>query len=219
MIRSRFVRSFALVLSAAVALSCADIAPTAPLAPDTAQYGLLSGLLGTVTGLIGNVLKIIVAVVDPTNGVKVSAVKWAPNHDNQEHTASGTIGFNGGTLSIPASDFTITFPRGALAGPTAIKITSDLSGYVSYDMEPHGTVFAKPVIVTQKLRNTSVYGTPEAWNVRGAYFPVAPPILTGILKADETTTSVILASPSGGGQPEIVTWALRHFSRYMLASG
>ncbi len=218
MLRSRFVRSFALVLSAAIALSCTDISPTAPLAPQTAQNGLLSGLIGTVTGLVGNVLKVIVGVVNPS-GIDVRAVQWAPNHDNQPRTVSGTIGFNGGTLSIPGSDFTITFPRGALAGPTPIKITSDGSGYVSYDMEPHGTVFAKTVIVTQRLRNTTVYGTPDAWNVRGAYFPEIPAVLTGTLKAVETTTTVILAAPSAGGEPEIVTWSLKHFSRYMLASG
>jgi hypothetical protein len=85
-------------------------------------------------------------------------------------------------------------------------------------MKPHGIVFAKPVIVTQRLRNTSVYARPEAWKAVGAYFPNDPLDLTGIIKAVETTTTIIF---SGGqdGQPEVETWQLRHFSRYMLASG
>lgn len=217
MIRSRFIRSFALVLSVSVALSCSDISPTGPAAPAAAQDGLISGLLGTVTGLLGSVLKIIVGVVDP-NGIEVTAVRWSPTHVNQIRTVSATIGFDGGTLSIPGSDFTITFPRGALLSPTPITIISDETGYVSYDMTPHGTVFAKPVIVTQRLKNTTAYGTSEAWNAVGAYFPQDPPVLSGILKALETTTTVIFA-PSSGGQPEVETWQLRHFSRYMLASG
>ena len=217
MIRSRFVRSFALVLSVSVALSCSDIAPTGPAAPVAAQDGLLSGLLGTVTGLLGSVLKIIVGVVDP-NGIEVRAVKWDGNHDDKVRSASATIGFDGGTLAIPGSDFTITFPRGALSAPTAVTIISDASAYVSYDMQPHGTIFAKPVIVTQGLRNTSVYRTSQAWNAVGAYFPQDPPVLSGILKALETTTTTIFA-PSSGGQPEVETWQLKHFSRYMLASG
>jgi hypothetical protein len=217
MIRTRFIRSFALVLSVSVALSCSDISPTGPAVTTTAQDGLISGLLGTVTGLLGSVLKIVVGVVDP-NGIDVRAVSWAPTHVNQLRTVSATIGVDGGTLSIPSSDFTITFPRGALLAPTPITITSDASGYVSYDMQPHGTTFAKPVVVTQRLRNTSVYGTSQAWNAVGAYFPQDPLDLSGIVKALETTTTTIF-SGSSGGQPEVETWQLKHFSRYMLASG
>jgi hypothetical protein len=218
MIRSRFVRSTALVLAACVALSCSDYSPTAPkVAPTVAQDGLLSGLLGVVNNLLGSVLKVIVGVVDP-NGIEVRAVQWAPSHVNQVRSVSGTIGYDGGTLSIPGSDFTITFPRGALSGSTAITIISDGSGYVSYDMRPHGLTFAKPVLVTQKLRNTSLYGTPEVWNSFGAYFPQDPTILSGLLKAVETTTTTILAAPDGSA-PAIHVWQLKHFSRYILASG
>ena len=218
MIRSRFTRSSALVLATFVALSCTDLTPTAPVAaPNQAQDGLISGLLGTATNLLGSVLKVIVGVVDP-NGIEVRAAKWAPTHTNQVRSVSGTIGINGGSLAIPGSDFTITFPYGALSVPTAITITSDASGYVTYDMQPHGIVFAKPVIVTQRLNNTSVYGTPDAWKAVGAYFPNDPLDLSGIIKALETTTTTIF---SGGSNdtPEIETWQLRHFSRYMLASG
>jgi hypothetical protein len=212
------MRSSALVLATFVALSCSEYTPTAPIAaPTQAQDGLISGLLGTVTGLLGSVLKIIGGVIDP-NGIEVRAVRWTPAHVNQVRSVSATIGVNGGTLSIPGSDFTITFPYGALAAPTAITIVSDESGYVSYDMQPHGTVFAKPVIVTQRLRNTSVYGTADAWKAVGAYFPKDPLDLSGIIKALETTTTIIFSGGSDG-QPEVETWQLRHFSRYMLASG
>lgn len=219
MIRSRFVRSSALVLATFVALSCSDYSPTAPpmVAPTQAQDGLLSGLLGLVTGLLGSVLKVIGGVVDP-NGIEVRAVQWAPSHVNQVRSVSGTIGVNGGSLSIPGSDFTITFPYGALSRSTAITIISDASGYVSYDMRPHGLTFAKPVLVTQKLRNTTLYGTPQVWNSFGAYFPEDPTILSGLLRAVETTTTTIFAAPDGSA-PAIHVWQLKHFSRYMLASG
>lgn len=218
MIRSRFIRAFVLVPTLFVALSCTDYAPTAPIAaPTQAQDGLLSGLLGVVTDVLGSVLKVVVGVVDP-NGIEVRAARWAPTHVNQIRSVSGTIGIYGGSLSIPGSDFTITFPYGALAAPTAITIVSDGSGYVSYDMQPHGIAFAKPVIVTQRLRNTSVYGTADAWKTVGAYFPTDPLDLSGIIKALETTTTTIFSGDSNG-TPEVETWQLRHFSRYMLASG
>jgi hypothetical protein len=220
MIRSRFVRSVLLVPTLFVALSCSDYSPTAPpsiAAPTQAQDGLISGLLGVVTNLLGSVLKVIVGVVDP-NGIPVEAVKWAPTHVNEVRSVSGTIGYWGGTLSIPGSDFTITFPQGALSRSTAITIISDASGYVSYDMLPHGLTFAKPVLVTQKLKNTEIYGTLKVWNSFGAYFAEDPPVLGGLLKAVETTTTTIFAAPNGTA-PAIQVWQLKHFSRYMLASG
>jgi hypothetical protein len=219
MIRSRFVRSSALVLATFVALSCSDYSPTAPpkVAPTQAQDGLLGDLLGLVVKVVGSVLKVIVGVVDP-NGIDVRAVKWAGSHVNQVRSVSGTIGYYGGTLTIPGSDFSITFPRGALSSSTAITIISDASGYVSYDMRPHGLRFAKPVLVTQKLRNTELYGTPQVWNSFGAYFAEDPTILSGLLKAVETTTTTIFAAPDGTA-PAIHVWQLKHFSRYMLASG
>jgi hypothetical protein len=188
-------------------------------APAKAQDGLISDLLGVVTGLLGSVIRVIGFVTDP-NGIDVYGVKWAPTHVNETRSVSATIGYNGGTLAIPGSDFTITFPKGALSTYTSITITSDASGYVSYDMQPHGLRFAKPVIVTQRLRNTAVYGTPLALNSFCAYFSTDLLDLSGILKALEIETTTIFAAPTGDQLiPEVETWQLNHFSRYMLASG
>lgn len=219
MLRSKFVRSFTLVLATFVALSCADVtAPKTPVAaPAQAQDGLLSGLIGIVTNLLGDVVKVIGFVTDP-NGIDVRGVKWAPSHVNQTRTVSGTIGYDGGVLAIPGSDFSIIFPKGALSQNTAITITSDASGYVSYDMKPHGLKFAKPVIVTQGLNDTEVYGTQRALNSFCAYFPNDLLNLDGILKALEIETTTIFSNPRNG-RPEVQTWMLNHFSRYMLASG
>ena len=216
MLRSRFTRSLALTFTALVAMSCSDItAPTAPVAPTQAQNGLLSGLVGTVTNLLGDVLKVIGFRSDP-NGIPVTGVKWADSHANQTRTVAATIGYDGGTLSIPGSDFTITFPRGALSRATAIRITSDASGYVSYDMQPHGLRFNKPVVVTQRLRNTKVYGTPLALNSFCAYFPNDLLDLNGILKALEVETTIIFSGSNANAEFQV--WQINHFSRYMLAS-
>lgn len=220
MIRSRFVRSFVLVLTTFVAISCADYTPIEPIAaPTKAQDGLLGDLLGVVTGLLGTLIKVISFQSDP-NGIPVTAIKWAPTHINQTRSVSGAIGYNGGSLAIGGSDFTITFPKGALTTSTWITITSDASGYVSYDMQPHGLKFAKPVIVTQRLDNTAVYGTPTAYNAFCAYFSTDLLTLSGILEALEIETTSIYSAPNSTSlQPEVETWQLNHFSRYMLASG
>lgn len=217
MIRNRFFRSLLLVVTAVGVMSCTDSIPTQPVAPTTAQNGLLSGLVGGVVDLLGQAVRVIGFQTDP-NGIPVNAVQWSPSHDNQTRTVSATIGVNGGTLAIPGSDFTITFPYGALTQPTNITITSDNSGYVSYDMQPHGLTFLKPVIVTQRLNNTAVYGTPKALNSFGAYFAKDLLDLSGILSALEIETTTIFLNPRTG-QADVETWILNHFSRYMLASG
>ncbi|HJP84741.1 MAG TPA: hypothetical protein VJ852_02020 [Gemmatimonadaceae bacterium] len=217
MIRTRFFRSLALLVTAVGVISCTDAIPTSPLpAPATAENGLLSGLIGGVVNLLGQVIRVIGFQTDP-DGIPVNAVQWAPSHTNQVRTVSATIGYNGGTLAIPGSDFTITFPYGALTSSTNITITSDGSGYVTYDMQPHGLTFRKPVIVTQRLNNTAVYGTSKALNSFGAYFAHDLLDLSGILRALEIETTTIFANPRTG-QAEVETWVLNHFSRYMLAS-
>ena len=218
----RVLRSFAIVLTATLAFGCAD-SPTAPPAPsavavDVDQDQLLGGLIG---GILKTVTKVVQGVIYP-NGIEVTPVRWASDHPVETRTVSGTIGRWGGTLAIPGSDFTITFPAGALSSNTNIVITSDASGFVSYDMRPHGIRFAKPVIVTQRLRNTEAYGMPRDTKLFGAYLDEDPPGLIGgllgtVVKALEIVTSVTIFRPDG--RAELQTWSLNHFSRYILASG
>ena len=226
MISSRYVRYLAIVLTATLALGCAE-SPTGPSAPPapvvsapiaapTDSDQLLGGLIGGVLDLLTQTVK---GILDP-NGIPVAPVKWAPTHTNQVRSVSGTIGYWGGTLAIPGSDFSITFPVGALSSSTSITIVSDASGYVSYDMQPHGLRFSKPVVVIQRLRNTEANNVPSGSNLFGAYFEdesLLGGIINGLLNAVEIVTSTTFSKPDG--QAEYQIWLLNHFSRYMLASG
>lgn len=226
MTSSRFVRYLAIVLTATLALGCSESptgpsapsvpAASAPLAAPTGSSELLGGLLG---GILRSLTETVKGVLDP-NGIPVAPVKWAASHTNQERSVSGTIGYWGGSLSIPGSDFTITFPVGALSKSTTITIISDASGFVSYDMQPHGLQFAKPVIVTQRLRHTEANNLPADAKLFGAYFEdesLLAGIVNGLLDAVEIVTSITILGTDG--QAHIQTWYLNHFSRYMLASG
>ena len=222
MLRSRFVRSSVLVLTTFATLSCSDYTPTAPpiQAPGQAQDGLLSGLLGGVVGIVTNLLGTVLNVIDfqyDPSGIPVDAVKWTGAHVNRTRSVSAYIGKNGGAITLPSSDFTITFPAGALSQTTLITIVSDGDGYVSYDMKPHGLKFAAPVVVTQRLENTAVYGTSLALKAAGAYFDKDPD-LSGSIKALEIEKTTIFSSKNDG-KADVETWSLNHFSRYMLASG
>lgn len=222
MISSRFVRYLAIVFTTTLALGCSE-SPTAPSAP-VASAPLAAPteskeLLGLLGGIVNTLTETVKGVVDP-NGIPVTPVKWAASHANQERSVSGTIGYWGGSLSIPGSDFTITFPVGAVSKATTITIISDASGYVSYDMQPHGLQFAKPVVVTQRLRNTEANQIPSNAKLFGAYFQdedLLSGVVNGLLSAVEVVTSITLLNADGGA--ELQTWFLNHFSRYMLASG
>jgi len=221
MIRSRFLRSSVLVLSAFVALSCSD-SPTAPQAPvasavpvGTQQDALLGGLIG---GLLNLATSVVGFVADAT-GITIHPIAWNSSYVQVSYTVSGTITPWGGTLTIPESDFTMTFPVGAVSQPTLITVTSDPQ-YVAYKMSPAGITFAKPVVVTQRLRQTAAYGQPlTTTKLFGAYISDDLLDLSKLLNVLEIELSATIFAPGSSTLPEITTWTVNHFSRYMLASG
>lgn len=118
----------------------------------------------------------------------------------------------------------IYFPKDALSSPTAITITSKETEWVTYDMNPHGTVFGKPVIVFQGLENTEIFGTSAACSAYGAYLPSG----SEVISADNTATATetMMSYTISGfvswmqfSSPQTSVWIINHFSRYMLASG
>ena len=225
MISSRFVRYLAIVLTATLAIGCAE-SPTAPSAPSVAQATSpiaaphdSDQLLGLLGGVVNALTEVVKGVIDP-DGIPVAPVRWASTHGNETRSVSGNIGYWGGTLAIPGSDFTITFPVGALSKSTNITVVSDASGFVSYDMQPHGLRFNKPVVVTQRLRNTQADAIPAGHKLFGAYFEdegLLGGVIKGLLNAVEIATSITLVRPDGTAV--VQTWYLNHFSRWMLASG
>jgi hypothetical protein len=220
MIRSRFLRSSVLILSAFVALSCSDspTAPTAPVASAIPAGSQQDALLG---GLIGGLLKVVVSVVGfvaDATGLTVHPVAWNSSYAQVSYTVSSTITPWGGTITIPQSDFTMTFPVGAVSQPTLITVTSDAK-YVAYRMSPAGIRFAKPVIVTQRLRKTAAFGQALTTSkLFGAYISDDLLDLSKLLHALEIELSTTLFVSGSSTLPEITTWTVNHFSRYMLAS-
>ena len=89
-------------------------------------------------------------------GLELKALWWDKNHRHGVRVSS-TIGPAGGTISIPATGLTMSFPAGSVTTPVTITITAD-EEYVAYKMEPSGTVFLKDVTVTQSLSATELGG-------------------------------------------------------------
>jgi hypothetical protein len=153
-------------------------------------------------------------------GTKARAVRWGADHSRVEQSVSAVVGPDGGILSLPGSDFSMTIPVGALSAPTNVTVVSRGGAVVIFDMLPHGLKFLKPVTATQSLRNTAVYRTDASHAVRSAY----------LSRDQEQVGADDSASPSEleaattyyyGETPvaETQVWILNHFSRYILISG
>ncbi|MDP9205257.1 MAG: hypothetical protein M3P12_07350 [Gemmatimonadota bacterium] len=220
MIRSRVFRSLALSLAALAISACADDTPSL-LAPSSASAIGSTSTTTTTTAAIDTTLTADTSIT--INGSKrsqvVKGVRWDPDRAKMELSKTMTIGPAGGKISIPRADFTLIFNEGAVLVPTKITVIAKASPFVVYDFLPHGLVFAAPVYAVQDLKNTAIYGTPLALSLFGAYIPSdTDPAADGSTTATETTFSSVYFNSKTGIAVQSV-WLLKHFSRYMLASG
>jgi hypothetical protein len=124
----------------------------------------------------------------------------------------------GGTLTLPATDFSLTFPAGALSQDMTITIVALSGASVAYDLLPHGLHFNKPVIASQ--------GIPASGNGKKSSAPLFGAYL------DETHTNIGTNGTALAAEIELSftdfdafgnairsRWYLNHFSKYILASG
>jgi hypothetical protein len=209
MIRSRLFRSLPAILGLLVIASCSDSGYSSLTAPAESADHRSSGALPGIPGLSGS----------PTDatGLELRAAWWNKKHKNQVRV-SKTIDASGGIISIPETGLTVSFPAGAVAAPITITITAD-EDYVAYKMEPTGTRFLKDVRVTQSLAATEFGLRPLRTQLFAAYIADDRLKLSGkvpVLELEPSETIFSLLQPL---IPQAQVWIIRHFSRYMLASG
>jgi hypothetical protein len=153
-------------------------------------------------------------------GSMAQAVRWGASHQNVDESVSAVIDPEGGTLSLPGADFSMTIPAGALIKPTRITVVARAGNYVVYDMMPHGLKFHQPVTAVQGLSNTMSYGFPAGSLVRGAYLPDGK---DQIRSDDFAAPSELQRATTYFYGPQRIAetqeWTLSHFSRYILISG
>ncbi|MEX2109182.1 MAG: hypothetical protein WD802_01070 [Gemmatimonadaceae bacterium] len=213
MVRSRLLRSGWLLFGAFVLASCSETIPTAPSqtdegtpisadSPDQQPSGG-SGEDGSGSG--------------SNEGTPDLRGIWWENRYDSEFSVSRTIGPAGGTISIPETGLTVTFPAGALSSEVTITVTAD-KDYVAYKFSPEGIQFEKDVVVTQSLRNTEFYGRELRTTLYAAYMDDEASLGGKIQPLEVLSTTTIFSSTSPP-LPEAQVWLIRHFSRYMLASG
>ncbi len=204
---SRILRDLILTVSALTGLACGDYSgSTSPLSYNPK--------------LLPPTLTVRASFSTLTSSTRARAVKWGPAHSRVEQSVSALIGPDGGTLSLPGSDFTMNVPSGALSSPTAITVVAEAGAHVSYQMLPHGLKFLKTVTAVQGLQNTAIYGTDAGNSIRTAYLPEG----SDAIDADDSASPSELQAATTyyyGAQPvaETQVISIHHFSRYILISG
>jgi hypothetical protein len=200
--RFGLLRSASVLLGALIVWSCSDAGIPAPTAPIGAVSDHGS------SGLENNT---------PTGGLELRALWWEDRYD-QSISVSKTIDASGGTISIPQTGLTVSFPKGAVKSALKITITADRD-YVAYKFDPAGTTFLKDVTVTQVLNNTEVFGEPLRNPLYVGYIADDNLKLSGKVPVLEILPSTTIFSLLNPLLPQAQVWVIRHFSRYMLASG
>jgi hypothetical protein len=199
MLRRTAFRSLLLAVGASLLASCGDLGLTSPAGPAAAVS-----------------TPVVAAAVKPTAGVLLQAIWWKKQLKTPLRVTR-TIGPAGGSIVIPETGLTVSFPAGAVDKPLAITITSD-DKYVAYKMEPSGTKFLKDVTVTQQLDATQIFGLPLKNKLYAAYIPDDNTKLAGKVPVLEIEPSTTIFSALSALLPQAQVWSIRHFSRYMLAS-
>ena len=200
-------RYFALVLSMVAGLACGD-------------YSQSTSPLPAARKLVPPTMVLTSPFLLVPRGTMAQAVRWGSGHQQVDQSVSAVIGPDGGELSLPGADFSMTIPAGALMQPTVITVVARGGIYVAYDMLPHGLKFLRPVSAVQGLSNTAIYGTPDGNFVRTAYLPDGN---DQIRQGDFASPTELQRATTyfHGAQPiaETQEWILNHFSRYILISG
>jgi hypothetical protein len=195
MSRVGFVRSLAIFAGAIIMASCSGAALSGP---NTDRETLT-------------------APVTEASKLDLRAVWWKTQYKDVIKV-SQIIDQSGGTISIPETGLTLSFPGGAVVAPITITVTADPQ-YVAYKMEPTGTQFLKGVTATQLLNTTTLSGSPLRSQLYATYIADDSLNLSGkvrVLEVEPGTTIFSVLSPL---LPQAHVWTITHFSRYMLASG
>jgi hypothetical protein len=127
-------------------------------------------------------------------------------------TVSAVIGYEGGTVTIPAAGFQLVVPPGAVASRTVFTVTAVSGNLVAYEFGPHGLKFSVPLRARQDLSNT-------LWR------PISlKPLVAGYFlersDLDQTNAKALVSEVIEGVTVPLskqFKWKIDHFSGYIVA--
>jgi hypothetical protein len=195
--KRRYTSLFALAFAAIMFASCADDfgPPTAPAEPVAiAPNPLLGGVIGTVTGVVGDLLDL----------------GFSDCPADRTQSGSAWIGPSGGTVRV--GPHRLKVPRGALKEGVQISGVAPEGAYAQIKFEPEGLNFKRPATLVMSYEGCRIADTEDDDDSNEGVVPRFQIVYVSegleILKVLPTTTNA---------DNETATTSLNHFSRYMLA--
>jgi hypothetical protein len=129
--------------------------------------------------------------------------------------ATARITIEGGVIALPSAGLRVTFPAGAVTEPVDVTVRTASARRVAYEFEPHGLIFARPVLVEQVLSGTSAASDA---GLRRAL--VATYVATGFDdRADGAVDADEVLPVRLDARGRVASFEVTHFSGYQLASG
>ena len=205
MLRRRSVASLVLGI-ALVGGGCGDVVAPEPVQPVTISSdgpdALLGGLLGSVP-IVGGLLGLNDTVVVLQRREPLPAPV----------TVRKSIGYWGGTITVPSTGLTVRVPVGAVSSTTEFTVTAPAGRAIAYEFGPHGKQFSKPLTFEQDLRvSTLTEWQLQHVKLQGGYFDDGG-LLTDLLRAVVQELLPALVSTSDMK----VRFDIEHFSGYLVA--
>lgn len=147
---------------------------------------------------------------------KVKVLKRTPPLKTVETQTLSITPTRGGTISLPTSGLTVTVPVGAIrTGTLTITVRAIAGKSVGYDFQPHGSVFAKPLTLTQDLGKTS-WKTLGNVTLYGGYYPGEVDDANSLATITESFPIRITTDAKKVVRATFDIW---HFSGYVLTTG
>ena len=122
------------------------------------------------------------------------------------------IGPGGGRLEIEEAGFVLDVPAGAVAEPTAFRVTALAGELLAYEFGPSGSSFAVPLRATQNLKATNAHRLPKRASLRLGYF--ASPADVDAATGTATVAQEMMGAVHPGGRS--ATFAIPHFSGWII---
>jgi hypothetical protein len=147
---------------------------------------------------------------------KIKVLKRTPPLKADETKSLTITPSRGGTISLPEAGLTVTVPAGAIrTGTLTITVRALAGKSVNYDFQPHGTVFARPLTISQDLGKTS---WKQLGNVTlyGGYYPGEVDDANSLATITESFPVRIITDAKKVVRATFDIW---HFSGYVLTTG
>ena len=151
------------------------------------------------------------AQAQPTREISVTGVRRARALES-DVTVEELIGPRGGRLEVPEAGFALDVPAGAVAEPTAFRVTALAGEMLAYEFGPSGSTFAVPLQATQNLRATNVHRLPKRATLRLGYF--ASPADVDAAAGTATVAQETMGTVHPGGRS--ASFPIPHFSGWII---